>query len=460
MADAHGARTELEALRALAVTELQATSNHTFSLLAGFVGGAALVGAFWFISISFAAPVETPAIESGKRTAVPGAASQQSAAMPKRPVLERQSSVATEFFANVGIRSYEKIFGTNHIVFVLQGDRARGLQPARYLRAFLFLVGVTINISNVVAQFRRSMPKQNDLLKRLGDGSVLHDRHCAMSGVLDGGRDPCVEAHEIDLDNAFLLVLVWYEMFAILVTLMFSLRGFLALLCKMRSRSSEVGRRTTSGIPPPVARDTKLFGRELDDSWKRWLVVSEGFGWLEMLPTVSAVKILPYLKELPMNAIDEYKFLRRSLTEDDGVYSASDKVYAKGVIVLLFLRIVIVAVGATVALHMKMESLAFLSERPIGSWNFHQWLPFIGFINQISGLVHFPSVRKEVQLRFVFTGEDAEMSPKEYLAMQEFNAMLYKNIFEFYGWLGCIVGLSITSKDVQKILITEDGGDQ
>jgi len=247
------------------------------------------------------------------------------------------------------------------------------------------------------------------------------------------------------MQHTLLLVLVWSELVMVMAVACLSIRGLSALWSAR------------------IDKDTK-------PNSLQWRWVARGFDWLELVPSVSTLKILPQVKNLPNDAISKYKLKKKILTEDDGVYSRTDRVHAISYLLLLFVQIVLVTVGGIFALHLKMESLVFLSHQPIGLWGRDQWLPFIGFVNQIAGIVPFGQLRKHTIMFFIFTGEDAEMSPKEQDAMEEFNAYLVKHIFKYFGeTCGKTCGKNIafvvllgglSSVDLQKMLITEKRGHQ
>jgi hypothetical protein len=296
-------------------------------------------------------------------------------------------------------------------------------------------------MGNIFVQFGRSLPTQLRVVARIRSGVFLQEYFrmargdCVLSTPSSAEqfehRSPCHDA-EVDMQHSLLLVLVWSELVMVMAVACFSIWGLSAL---WRARADIV-----SG-PNSL----------------RWRWVALGFDWLEQIPSVSALKILPQVKSLPNDAISKYKLKKKKLTEDDGLYSLSDRVQAISYLLLLFVQIVLVTTGGIFALHLKMESLAFLSHQPIGLWGRAQWLPFIGFVNQIAGIVPFGQVRKHTIMFFIFTGEDAEMSPKEHTAMEEFNAMLCKHIFKYCGnTLAFVILLGgVSSIDLQKILITE-----
>lgn len=108
-----------------------------------------------------------------------------------------------------------------------------------------------------------------------------------------------------------------------------------------------------------------------------------------------------------------------------------------------------------------MESLAPIFAVPLWSWQPRQFAAFLGFANQMAGLVPLNQLKKEAFLLFVFTGEDAELQAHELRALLQFKAMLHMKIFRACrGSLlnGCTAALTMSPKDLQKIVIREERG--
>jgi len=85
------------------------------------------------------------------------------------------------------------------------------------------------------------------------------------------------------------------------------------------------------------------------------------------------------------------------------------------------------------------------------------WIPFVGFSNQITGIVDQEEVRMVGVLRLLFTGEDAEFGSSEVGAMRIFNGILLKGLCQEYGFCrGFFKYLSINSEDYQKLILFEE----
>jgi len=350
-----------------------------------------------------------------------------------------------EFFAGLSIRSLDGIFKSDHVLCTLIGETKLDAKWLNWLvwlrcgRAVGVVAGAALNMGNIFVQFGRSVPTQLQVAARIRAGLFLQEFWRMANGDCVSTKPSLVEHNrtichdfEVDMQNSLLLVLVWSELVMVMAVACLSFWGLSAL---WSARTDVVSGPNSS----------------------RWRWVARGFDWLELIPSVSTMKILPQVKNLPNDAISKYKLKKKKLTEDDGEYSTADRAIAISYLLLLFGQIVLVTIGGIFALHLKMESLAFLSHQPIGRWGRDRWLPFIGFANQIAGIVPFGQLRKHTIMFFVFTGEDAEMSPKEHTAMEEFNAMLCKHIFKYCGnTLAFIILLGgLSNVDLQKILITE-----
>jgi len=347
------------------------------------------------------------------------------------PLLQAQGyEEAAKHFSSLTIRKLSELSDCQHICsIVYHGDGNRQVPAVRMLRAIGFAIGAILNIANIAMQFVRSIPAQRELAERTRNGDAASD-YLACFSASEIAKNPCSRTNS-DLHTLFVTILVWIEGVMILIAISASCWGF----------------------------STWFSCCEDDDAnkAKKWISIASGFDWLSVIPSTSTLKVLPRVRSMPMEAIKQTRLKQRKLLEDDGIFSCTDRLQAWGYMLMLFLRIFIVTPCGMFALHLKMESLTSLYDIPILHWDRRCWIPFVGFVNQISGLVPVPDVKKEALLFFLFTGEDAEMQPSEEDAMAEFKGILYMRIFNACnsGLGGLVACLSLSSEDVQKIVLKE-----
>lgn len=84
------------------------------------------------------------------------------------------------------------------------------------------------------------------------------------------------------------------------------------------------------------------------------------------------------------------------------------------------------------------------------------FLGFIGFANQITGIVDQEDIRMQAVLRLVFAGATAEFSREQAHALREFNGMILCYLCRKHGWCrGVALYLSLTAVDYQKLVVAD-----
>ncbi len=420
------------------------------------------------------------------------------------------AAVATAFFASVNIRSFESIFEGGVIPHVIRGGSTREVNPSRFMRAAMVVGFALLNAVALVRPVMEGRRAHADLAARAWSGGVSGDwGRCDMFSLIDddapgatsawsssnvfwsrGGAAPgggtcasstsacdCVQA---DVEALCECGLVWTEFLMLAATLAACARHLYpsarhALLSKWRGSAA----RAPHGA---------------SDELGRWVQVGHSVACLETCGSVSAMRILPLVKEAPAGAVARYKILRAKLTEDDGILSLTDKFWASLYLIYSLGGVLLVALAGVVALYLKLDAAAnTMFDRPLSHWGSGRWVAFLGLANQIASLVPLYIIRKKVArairpsrlralaalaalaptltptlpyptaqafLHFVFTGEDAEMSSREERAQHEFLGELCKHSFRCAtGTLATLRGaaavLSIDAIDLQRIVISE-----
>eukprot|EP00928_Gymnodinium_smaydae_P036480 TRINITY_DN25494_c0_g1_i1.p1 TRINITY_DN25494_c0_g1~~TRINITY_DN25494_c0_g1_i1.p1 ORF type:complete len:328 (+),score=39.94 TRINITY_DN25494_c0_g1_i1:82-984(+) len=83
-----------------------------------------------------------------------------------------------------------------------------------------------------------------------------------------------------------------------------------------------------------------------------------------------------------------------------------------------------------------------------------KWFPFIGFANQITGIVDQEELRIEAVLRLFFSDEYGQMGPDEIGLLLEFNGVLLRELCQDHGFLtGLGLYVSLSSLDYQRLLV-------
>lgn len=124
------------------------------------------------------------------------------------------------------------------------------------------------------------------------------------------------------------------------------------------------------------------------------------------------------------------------------------------------------------AIHACLRVVAFgaveLATTALGLAGLHQKLgevrgvtsgliPFLGFANQITGIVDQEELRMVAVLRLLFADEDAEFGQCELQAMREFNGFLLQGLCARHGWCrGAVLYLSFKSEDYQRLLVAKE----
>jgi uncharacterized membrane protein len=111
---------------------------------------------------------------------------------------------------------------------------------------------------------------------------------------------------------------------------------------------------------------------------------------------------------------------------------------------------------ALLALYLKLEQLKEVTSLGPHEWNGRNWLQFIGFANQMMGIVDIGAVELQAVQLLIFTGADALMQAEEAEALRVFHGRLLKTIFWRMGYVnGCFVVATMGSQDFQKLVIKE-----
>ena len=80
------------------------------------------------------------------------------------------------------------------------------------------------------------------------------------------------------------------------------------------------------------------------------------------------------------------------LTADDGDFDLRDQLYLGAMLLSTVVAMVVVSFAGIIALHLKLVGLKATLDIPIGRWGLPRWLAFLGFANQIAGLVPLAKV--------------------------------------------------------------------
>ena len=340
-------------------------------------------------------------------------------------------------FASIALRSYDQIFKTTIIKEVVEGQgdppRLLGLPLPRWVGTVGFVAGIVLNTVNIIKAFTRNLPRQRALMQGMQDGSLLTRRaECLAAGfdAVDAASSRCTQ-YEESLDQGFVTVLVVAELGLLLLHVVCFLTHFAAI----RGARTDIA---------SLANSVK------------WIQVAESFEWLGGIGSASALKILPQIKRTPAQLKAKYTMEKERLTEDDGEFDTGDKLYLGCMMVGSILAMVVVSFAGIIALHLKLVGLKATLDIPIGRWGWPRWIAFLGFANQIAGLVPIANVEKARLLYFIFTGVDAEMSNEEKSAMHQFNGQLVKKFFHEFGSVrGFLVANTFNDNDLQKCVLME-----
>jgi len=326
---------------------------------------------------------------------------------------------ASAYLESVNLRCYEEIFDGEVLPRVIS-DASPGLRPAvpwrRFLQALLAALGVAVNCLTISRSWLRSLPAQQALLVKVRSGTNATEYFADW---------------EEDMRVFFQAGLVWWELGMLAAALGAAVSGL-----------SRLARASVDGDSP--------------EELHHWIAVSDGFQWLSEAMTVSAMRLLPFVKARLPVAVRNYKLFRVQLKEDDGVLSIGDRLCADAVLLAEIMKIVMHAALGCFALYLKLDAAHPHFNVSCMRWGRDSWLYFFGVANQVAGLVPLAKLQKEAFLTFVFSGEDAEMQEQELRAMREFMGTLYQHIFKaFPGVPGFAASLTITASDLQKIVVCE-----
>jgi Ca2+-binding EF-hand superfamily protein len=316
-------------------------------------------------------------------------------------------------FASIAVRNHDQIFKTNRIREVIEEGGKKlvcGLPLGRWVGTIAFLATTLLNAVNIIKGFTRNLPKQSDLMNGLRDGSLAATRNaCGASMAVAGSStqssvtndhhvtDDCTK-YEEKLESVYVTVLVAAELALVIVYVGCFVFNFAPIVCARTD-----------------ARSVANQGR--------WTRIADSFEWLGAVSSASALKILPRVKDTPGRLVAQFKiqvwapptyqpcallpppppppllcwccchvqvpmFLQKArLTQDDGEFDATDKLYLFGAIVSSLFTMVVMAFAGIIALHLKLLKLKTTLDIPIGHWGASRWIAFLGFANQIAGLV-------------------------------------------------------------------------
>ena len=120
------------------------------------------------------------------------------------------------------------------------------------------------------------------------------------------------------------------------------------------------------------------------------------------------------------------------------------------------ISLLVLAILALLALYLKLEQLKEVTFHGPHEWCGRNWLQFIGFANQMMGIVDINAVELQAVQLFIFTGSDAVMQAEEAESLRVFHGRLLKTIFWRMGYMnGCFVAATMTPQDFQKLVIKE-----
>ena len=83
--------------------------------------------------------------------------------------------------------------------------------------------------------------------------------------------------------------------------------------------------------------------------------------------------------------------------------------------ILIYLVEIVSPFMAIIALYIKVHALGFVVLKYVGEWDYNNYLFFIAFINQVSGIRVIKDIQVESLQHFVFSGSDASFSEHELL---------------------------------------------
>lgn len=231
-------------------------------------------------------------------------------------------------------------------------------------------------------------------------------------------------------------------------------------------------------------------------NFEKWNSAADGFTLLRSLSTVNVIKFLPQIKQVRVGglalvdsgrirlivailcdvlqrpvAIWKRLQLRYDILRKDTRYSDHGKLSRAELVslgvegVCQAIALLVLAVLALLALYLKLEQLREMTQcmtcdevTHLGphEWSGRNWLQFIGFANQMMGIVDIGAVELQAVQLFIFTGADAVMQAEEAESLRVFHGRLLKTIFWRMGYVnGCFVAATMTSQDFQKLVIKE-----
>lgn len=260
-----------------------------------------------------------------------------------------------------------------------------GVPWQRWLQGLSALGGTVLNVSNITRAFVSQRGEIATLLTGIASGTTA----AGIAECLDGEADVGCEAMERDLNSLCIAILVVGE----LALVLFNIVLFLYYFSSLRNASPTLRRHVINN--------------------RRWNDVSTGFDWLEGIKSVSALKLLAQLKTLPPWALARFKLLRARIEHDrkhaHRELTAADEAFLALVQIGGVLGILLVALAGTIALHLKLVGLKAVLDMPVRRWQSPQFITFLGFANQISGLVAFKQVRADALYKLLFAGESQQI---------------------------------------------------
>jgi hypothetical protein len=161
-------------------------------------------------------------------------------------------------------------------------------------------------------------------------------------------------------------------------------------------------------------------------------------------------------------AIWKHLQLRYDIARKDTTHSEHGKHSCRELVLLAIdalgqvIEMLVLAILAILALYLKLEQLKDVTFLGPHEWSGRNWLQFIGFANQMMGIVDIGAVELQAVQLLIFTGADAVMQAEEAESLRVFHGRLLKTIFWRMGYVnGCFVAATMTSQDFQKLVIKE-----
>mmetsp|Transcript_11423 Transcript_11423/g.25183 ORF Transcript_11423/g.25183 Transcript_11423/m.25183 type:complete len:537 (+) Transcript_11423:52-1662(+) len=294
---------------------------------------------------------------------------------------------ARAHFATIELRQYDEIFrpGGNVVAAVvgdpvLQQNGVTRYIPGwiRYSRGGLYFVIVMLNLGSMYLTWSRSISWGD---ARANYKWVLEPEHRRI-------KDP----HHPNRRTLHLMEHQLAEFFFVHVEICVVFGIVLWSLWKLRSLV----------LHPPQDSDLSVLTE--DDNHAEWIDVADGIDWWHYATTASAVSFIPRIKMAPSVALDKYYlFLDKRRPGGEGP-SCFDRLQAALRLVGVLMISVFLAFVGVIALYLKIGALSDIlchDTGPVTGWSIMDWVLFLGFVNQMAGLINLPYERKEGVLFFL-----------------------------------------------------------